>query len=102
VCAQIGVALIDQARITEGTAFHDEAMAGALAGEGLLDTVVFTAYKMLISYTVSVPSTSDWHSGYRRRTGSWSATSSGSLGTSLTSKPFQAKRLVASPYPDPA
>jgi hypothetical protein len=51
VCAQIGVALIDQARITEGIAFHDEAMAGALAGEGLLDTVVFTAYKMLISYS---------------------------------------------------
>jgi len=34
VCAQIGVALINQARITEG----------------LLDTVVLTAYKMLISY----------------------------------------------------
>jgi hypothetical protein len=45
LCAltQIGVALIDQGRITEGVTFHDEAMAGALAGEGELDTVVFTA-----------------------------------------------------------
>jgi tetratricopeptide (TPR) repeat protein len=35
LCAltQIGVALIDQGRITEGITFHDEAMAGALAGE---------------------------------------------------------------------
>ena len=53
LCAltQIGVALIDQGRITEGIAFHDEAMAGALAGEGQLDTVVFTACEMMTSYS---------------------------------------------------
>jgi DNA-binding NarL/FixJ family response regulator len=48
---QIGVALIDQGRIAEGVAFHDEAMAGALAGEGRLDTVVFTTCEMMISYS---------------------------------------------------
>lgn len=31
--------------------FHDEAMAGALAGEGELDTVVFTACEMMDSYS---------------------------------------------------
>ncbi len=53
LCAltEIGVALIDQGRITEGMAFHDEAMAGALAGEGQLDTVVFTACEMMTSYS---------------------------------------------------
>jgi DNA-binding NarL/FixJ family response regulator len=53
LCAltQIGVALIDQGRITEGTTYHDEAMAGALAGEGGLDTVVFTACEMMDSYS---------------------------------------------------
>ncbi|HEX2107733.1 MAG TPA: LuxR C-terminal-related transcriptional regulator [Rubrobacteraceae bacterium] len=53
LCAltQIGVALIGQGRITEGMAFHDEAMAGALAGEGQLDTVVFTTCEMLTSYS---------------------------------------------------
>src|SRR3712207_5643632 len=53
LCAltQIGVALIDQGRIAEGMAFHDEAMAGALAGEGHLDTVVFTACEMMSSYS---------------------------------------------------
>lgn len=53
LCAltQIGVALIAQGRIAEGTAFHDEAMAGALAGEGQLDTVVFTACEMMTSYS---------------------------------------------------
>jgi DNA-binding NarL/FixJ family response regulator len=53
LCAltQIGVALIDQGRITEGIAFHDEAMAGALAGEGQLDTVVFTTCEMMTSYS---------------------------------------------------
>jgi DNA-binding NarL/FixJ family response regulator len=53
LCAlsQIGVALIDQGKITEGMAFHDEAMAGALAGEGQLDTVVFTACEMMTSYS---------------------------------------------------
>jgi DNA-binding NarL/FixJ family response regulator len=53
LCAltQIGVALIDQGRITEGMTFHDEAMAGALAGEGELETVVFTACEMMDSYS---------------------------------------------------
>ncbi len=53
LCAltQIGVALIDKGRITEGMTFHDEAMAGALAGEGELDTVVFTACEMMASYS---------------------------------------------------
>lgn len=53
LCAltQIGVALVDQGRITEGITFHDEAMAGALAGEGELDTVVFTACEMMDSYS---------------------------------------------------
>jgi ATP/maltotriose-dependent transcriptional regulator MalT len=53
LCAltQIGVALIDQGRIAEGMTFHDEAMAGALAGEGELDTVVFTACEMMDSYS---------------------------------------------------
>src|SRR3712207_3238563 len=31
--------------------FHDEAMAGALAGEGQLDTVVFTTCEMMTSYS---------------------------------------------------
>lgn len=54
LCAltQIGVALIDQGRVSEGIAFHDEALAGALAGEGQqLDTVVFTACVMMTSYS---------------------------------------------------
>ena len=53
LCAltQIGVALIDQGRIAEGTTFHDEAMAGALAGEGALDTVVLTSCEKMTSYS---------------------------------------------------
>ncbi len=53
LCAltQIGVALINQGRIAEGMTFHDEALAGALAGEGELDTVVFTACEMMTSYS---------------------------------------------------
>jgi DNA-binding NarL/FixJ family response regulator len=53
LCAltEIGVALIDQGRIPEGVAFHDEAMAGALAGEGQLDTVVLAACEMMTSYS---------------------------------------------------
>lgn len=53
LCAltEIGVALIDQGRIAQGMAFHDEAMAGALAGEGQLDTVVFAACQMMTSYS---------------------------------------------------
>jgi DNA-binding NarL/FixJ family response regulator len=53
LCAltEIGVALIEQGRISEGMVFHDEAMAGALAGEGQLSTVVFTACEMMTSYS---------------------------------------------------
>jgi DNA-binding NarL/FixJ family response regulator len=53
LCAltQIGVALVAAGRIAEGMAFHDEAMAGALAGEGQLDTVVFAACQMMTSYS---------------------------------------------------
>ncbi len=51
LCAlsQTGVALIDQGRTGEGVALIDEAMAGALAGEGQLDTVVFTSCQMIHS-----------------------------------------------------
>ncbi len=53
LCAltEIGVALIDRGRIPEGMACHDEAMAGALAGEGQLDTVVFASCEMMTSYS---------------------------------------------------
>jgi hypothetical protein len=49
LCAlsEIGGALIDQGRIGEGVPLIDEAMAGALAGEGQLDTVVFTSCQMI-------------------------------------------------------
>lgn len=53
LCAlsQIGAALIEQGRIGEGVPLIDEAMAGALAGEGqLLDTVVVTTCQMIQSY----------------------------------------------------
>ncbi|HEU4493512.1 MAG TPA: hypothetical protein VFR69_04940, partial [Rubrobacteraceae bacterium] len=53
LCAltEIGAALIAQGKIAEGVTFHDEAMAGALAGEGQLDTVVFAACEMMTSYS---------------------------------------------------
>ncbi len=51
LCAlsQIGEALIYQGRIGEVVLLIDEAMAGALAGEGQLDTVVFTSCHMMES-----------------------------------------------------
>jgi DNA-binding CsgD family transcriptional regulator len=51
LCAlsQIGVALIEQGRVGEGVPLIDEAMTGALAGEGRLDTVVFTSCLMMHS-----------------------------------------------------
>jgi tetratricopeptide (TPR) repeat protein len=51
LCAlsQIGTALIGQGRIGEGVPLIDEAMAGALAGEGQLDTVVYTSCQMIHS-----------------------------------------------------
>src|SRR5919202_1867678 len=52
LCAlsQIGAALIDKGRIDEGIPLIDEAMAGALACEGQLDTVVVTTCRMIESY----------------------------------------------------
>jgi DNA-binding CsgD family transcriptional regulator len=52
LCAlsQIGAALIDKGRIDEGIPLIDEAMAGALACEGQLDTVVITTCRMIESY----------------------------------------------------
>jgi len=51
LCAlsQIGATLIDQGRIGEGVPLIDEAIAGALAGEGQFDTVVFTSCQMIDS-----------------------------------------------------
>jgi len=51
LCAlgQLGATLIDQGRIGEGVPLIDEAMAGALAGEGQFDTVVFTSCLMIDS-----------------------------------------------------
>ena len=51
LCAlsQTGVALINQGRIAEGVPLIDEAMAGALAGEGQLNTVVYTSCHMMES-----------------------------------------------------
>ena len=46
----IGAALIEKGRIDEGIPLIDEAMAGALACEGQLDTVVVTTCKMIQSY----------------------------------------------------
>src|SRR5918995_327077 len=52
LCAlsQIGAALIDKGRIDEGIPLIDEAMAGAVACEGQLDTVVVTTCRMIQSY----------------------------------------------------
>ncbi|TDO34294.1 regulatory LuxR family protein [Kribbella sp. VKM Ac-2527] len=44
-----GSALIDLGRITEGAALLDEALAGALGGEGNLDTVVYTSCLLMRS-----------------------------------------------------
>ncbi len=52
LCAlsQTGMALVEQGKIGEGVPLMDEAMAGALAGEGeMLDTVVFTSCLMFRS-----------------------------------------------------
>jgi DNA-binding CsgD family transcriptional regulator len=46
----IGAALIDKGRINEGIPLIDEAMAGALACEGQLDTMVVTTCQMIKSY----------------------------------------------------
>src|SRR5919202_6448385 len=52
LCAlsQVGAALIDKGRIDEGIPLIDEAMVGALACEGQLDTVVVTTCRMIESY----------------------------------------------------
>jgi DNA-binding CsgD family transcriptional regulator/tetratricopeptide (TPR) repeat protein len=51
LCAlsQLGTTLIEGGRIGEGVPLIDEAMAGALAGEGKFDTVVFTSCQMIHS-----------------------------------------------------
>ncbi|CAN5660083.1 hypothetical protein BH18ACT11_BH18ACT11_25110 [soil metagenome] len=51
LCAlsQLGATFVDQGRIAEGVPLIDEAMAGALAGEGNFDTVVFTSCLMILS-----------------------------------------------------
>ena len=54
LCAlsQLGAALIEQGRVTEGVGYLDEAMAGSLGGEGgHRDTVVFTSCTTMISCT---------------------------------------------------
>src|SRR5215213_6927890 len=51
LCAlsEIGAALIAKGIVDEGMPFVDEALAGALAGEGQLDTVVVTSCRMMES-----------------------------------------------------
>jgi hypothetical protein len=51
LCAlsEIGAALIAKGTIDEGMPLVDEALAGALAGEGQLDTVVVTSCRMMES-----------------------------------------------------
>lgn len=54
LCAlsQIGAAVIDQGRISEGVRYLDEAMAGSLSGEGgSPDTAVFTSCNTIIACT---------------------------------------------------
>lgn len=51
LCAlsQLGTTFIEGGKIGDGMPLIDEAMAGALAGEGQLDTVVFTSCQMIHS-----------------------------------------------------
>jgi DNA-binding NarL/FixJ family response regulator len=52
LCAlsQIGIALVDQGRVPEGSALLDEAMAASLAGEGeQLQTVAYTSCNMIMA-----------------------------------------------------
>ena len=54
LCAlsQLGAALVEQGRVDDGVGYLDEAMAGALGGEGHhRDTVVFTSCTTMISCT---------------------------------------------------
>ena len=54
LCAlsQLGATLVEQGRVAEGVGYLDEAMAGALGGEGRhRDTVVFTSCTTMISCT---------------------------------------------------
>ena len=47
--SEIGAALIAKGTVDEGMPLVDEALAGALAGEGQLDTVIVTACRMMQS-----------------------------------------------------
>ena len=51
LCAlsEVGASLLAMGRIEEGSALLDEAMAGSLAGEGDLDTVVYTSCRTITS-----------------------------------------------------
>ena len=51
LCAlsEIGAALVAKGKIDEGLPLVDEALAGALGGEGQLDTVIVTACRMMQS-----------------------------------------------------
>ena len=56
VCArsELGAALVELGRISEGTALLDEAMAGALGGEVDLDTVVLASCRTITSCSRAV------------------------------------------------
>lgn len=51
LCAmsELGSVLVDHGKLEEGLALLDEAVAGALAGEGTPDAVVFTSCNMMVS-----------------------------------------------------
>jgi DNA-binding NarL/FixJ family response regulator len=47
--SQLGASLVGQGRLDEGIALLDEAMAGALGGEGAPGTVVYTSCAMIVA-----------------------------------------------------
>ena len=61
--SQIGTIHIEGGKIDDGVPLLDEAMAGALAGEGQLDTVVFISCQMIHSCS-AVPTSSGSCSGF--------------------------------------
>lgn len=61
--SQVGAALVEQGRVTDGMTLLDEAMAGALGGQGQqLDTVVFTTCTTMVqcSSAASFERALDW------------------------------------------